>query len=245
MVGVSLNVTIVNPTASSFLTVFPADVNRPLTANLNWLANQPPTPNAVTVALSSDGKMSIYNLSGSVDFTIDVFGYYEPASSGPPGATGPIGPQGIAGPKGDPGVNGINDSDPATFVRGHTSVTSCVAILTPPVGRAVVVRSIHINVYQNTTPGFGNNVLLYIGTGCVGGFLEAVNPATIGMVDLSYEPGVIIPAGSSLFANRQNNVAAEVLAIGYSVLASAAVPIATLDESRSSTPGPNVDGADS
>jgi hypothetical protein len=41
-VGVAMNVTIVHPTAASYLTVFPADVARPLSSNLNWTATSSP-----------------------------------------------------------------------------------------------------------------------------------------------------------------------------------------------------------
>jgi YVTN family beta-propeller protein len=111
--GVSMNVTIIEPTASSFLTVFPADAaTRPLTANLTWTAKQAPTPNAVTSALSADGKLAFYNLSGTVNLAVDVVGYYEPSSGGSAGPRGPKGdqgdpgPAGAAGPKGDRGPAG-------------------------------------------------------------------------------------------------------------------------------------------
>ncbi|MGZ7023529.1 MAG: hypothetical protein ACXVJ3_20010 [Ilumatobacteraceae bacterium] len=74
--GVSMNVVAVNPTAASFLTVFPADQPQPLASSLDWVARQPPTPNAVTVALSADGKVSFYNNDGNVDLAADVVGYY-------------------------------------------------------------------------------------------------------------------------------------------------------------------------
>lgn len=104
--AVSLNVAIVNPTSGSYLTVFPADASpRPLAANLNWVANQAPTPNAVTAALSADGKIAFYNLTGNVDLSVDVNGYYVAASAGggpqgPPGPPGPPGPGGPTGPAG-------------------------------------------------------------------------------------------------------------------------------------------------
>ncbi|MEY3361583.1 MAG: hypothetical protein RL531_1302, partial [Actinomycetota bacterium] len=47
--GIASNVTTVNPTAGSYLTVFPADAARPNASNLNWTASSPPTPNQVTV----------------------------------------------------------------------------------------------------------------------------------------------------------------------------------------------------
>src|SRR5471032_2612832 len=60
-----MNVTIVSPSASSFLTVWPADQPRPKASNLNWVAGQAPTPNAVTSALSSNGAINIFNNHGN------------------------------------------------------------------------------------------------------------------------------------------------------------------------------------
>jgi hypothetical protein len=75
-VALSLNVTIVNPSAASYLTLFPAHVARPLSSNLNWVARQAPTPNAVTVPLSWDGQLNFYNFAGTVDVVADMVGYY-------------------------------------------------------------------------------------------------------------------------------------------------------------------------
>lgn len=75
-IGVALNVTIANPTAPSFLTVWPSDATRPLASNLNWIAGSPPTPNKVDVGLSADGKVSFFNNGGDVDVLADVVGYY-------------------------------------------------------------------------------------------------------------------------------------------------------------------------
>jgi hypothetical protein len=125
--GVSMNVSIVNPTSSSFLTVFPADAAKlPVTANLVWSKAQAATPNAVTSALSADGRLAFYNLSGSVDLIVDVVGYFVPAGSGTSGPQGPAGPAGPPGPKGPPGVpaggsvtfTGLN----ATFNAGQATL---------------------------------------------------------------------------------------------------------------------------
>ena len=75
-VGVALNVTAVNPTAASYITVYPADAPKPLSSNLNVVAGQDPVPNAVTSDLSADGKISFYNHGGTVDIVADVMGYY-------------------------------------------------------------------------------------------------------------------------------------------------------------------------
>lgn len=75
--GIMMNTTVVNGSASSFLTVFPADATRPQASSMNWVANQPPTPNEIAVKLSTDGKFKLYNLSGTVDVIGDVVGYFE------------------------------------------------------------------------------------------------------------------------------------------------------------------------
>ena len=74
--AVNLNITSVNPTGASFLTVWPADSARPLSSALNWIANQPPTPNSINVGLSNSGQVSFYNNAGTVDLVADVTGYY-------------------------------------------------------------------------------------------------------------------------------------------------------------------------
>ncbi|MEO8267382.1 MAG: hypothetical protein ABI706_17920 [Ilumatobacteraceae bacterium] len=114
--GAVLNVTTVNPSAGSFLTVWPADKDRPLASSLNWVPGQGATPNQVTTGLDSSGKLSLFNNAGTVDVIVDVVGLYEPAGSvgssggvgpaGPAGATGAAGPAGAKGSKGDAGTPG-------------------------------------------------------------------------------------------------------------------------------------------
>ena len=63
--AVVLNATVTQPTAPSFLTIGPSGVTRPLISNLNYVPGQT-VPNLVTVAVGSNGKVSVYNHSGSV-----------------------------------------------------------------------------------------------------------------------------------------------------------------------------------
>jgi hypothetical protein len=78
--AVALNVTAANPTAPSFLTVYPADQPLPNASSLNWTSGQAATPNAVDVKLSADGKINLYTESGTVSVIADVVGYYTPKS---------------------------------------------------------------------------------------------------------------------------------------------------------------------
>lgn len=88
--GIVANVTAVNPTAASFLTLFPGDATQPLASNLNWTPSSPPTPNQVTVGLSQSGLINLFNAYGTVDVIIDISGYYIPESAGPAGPPGPV-----------------------------------------------------------------------------------------------------------------------------------------------------------
>jgi hypothetical protein len=111
--GIASNMTIVNPTGSSFLTVFPEGNERPLSANLNWTSTSPPTPNQVTVGLSVGGAITVYNLTGDVDLVVDIVGYYV-ESAGSPGPEGPEGPPGEQGEPGEDGADGA-PGDPASL----------------------------------------------------------------------------------------------------------------------------------
>ena len=73
--ALSLNVTALNSTSNSFLTIWPGGA-QPVASALN------PAPgarvfNAVTTELSGDQTFSIYNNRGNTDVFIDVNGYYE------------------------------------------------------------------------------------------------------------------------------------------------------------------------
>jgi hypothetical protein len=70
------NVTAVSPTATTFITMWPAERGRPAASSLNVAARQSATPNSLTVALSSGGSMRAYNEAGSVHLVIDVAGYF-------------------------------------------------------------------------------------------------------------------------------------------------------------------------
>jgi len=76
-IALSLNVTGLNATEPTFMTVFPTDEMQPDTSNLNLLPGQAPTPNAVTTGLDAAGTFSLFNAHGSTDVIVDINGYYE------------------------------------------------------------------------------------------------------------------------------------------------------------------------
>jgi hypothetical protein len=76
-VGVALNVTVTNPMAAGFLTVYPCG-DRPLASNLNYVADQT-VPNFVIAALDPDGAVCIDTMT-TTDVVVDLAGYI-PAGS--------------------------------------------------------------------------------------------------------------------------------------------------------------------
>jgi len=77
--AVVLNVTITQPTAETFLTVFPSGTTRPLASNLN----APPgktVPNLVVAKLGADGKVAVYNNLGTSHVIYDVMGWFSDAT---------------------------------------------------------------------------------------------------------------------------------------------------------------------
>ncbi len=79
--AVVLNVTVTNPTAAGYLTVYPQGVNRPTASNLNFVAGET-VPNRVIVGLSPTGEISLYNAFGSLDVVVDVNGYFSSSPGG-------------------------------------------------------------------------------------------------------------------------------------------------------------------
>jgi Domain of unknown function (DUF5122) beta-propeller len=75
--AVALNVTVTNPTATSFLTVWPSGVPTPNASNLN-MTEGTTIANLVVVKPGADGLISIRNDSGSTDVIVDVNGYFVP-----------------------------------------------------------------------------------------------------------------------------------------------------------------------
>jgi hypothetical protein len=74
--AVVLNLTAVNATNPTFLTVYPQGAVRPLASNLN-VSNGSPVANLVTVQVGAiPGNLLVYNLAGRVNVIADLEGYF-------------------------------------------------------------------------------------------------------------------------------------------------------------------------
>jgi len=80
--AVVLNTTVTNTNSSGYLTVYPADVTRPLASNLNFRAGDT-RPNLVIVPVAANGRLRVYNGSaGDVDVVADVQGWVSAGTTG-------------------------------------------------------------------------------------------------------------------------------------------------------------------
>jgi outer membrane protein assembly factor BamB len=76
--GLVLNLTVTNPTAPSYLVVWPAGQPRPTSSNLNFAAGQT-VANRAMVPVA--GSINIYNAAGSVDVIADINGAFRAESA--------------------------------------------------------------------------------------------------------------------------------------------------------------------
>ena len=76
--AVSLNVTITQASAGSWLAVWPSGSSRPNVSMINFQPSDPALANGIIVGLSTATEdLSVYNNFGSVHVIIDVTGYFQ------------------------------------------------------------------------------------------------------------------------------------------------------------------------
>ncbi len=73
--AVVLNLTVVNPTTTGYLTAYPTGRALPRTSSINFGAGAT-RANLVTVPVGSDGRIAIYNGLGTTDVIVDQVGIY-------------------------------------------------------------------------------------------------------------------------------------------------------------------------
>ena len=73
--AVVMNVTVDQPTAPGYLSIYPAGVARPEVSSLNFVPGLT-VANLVTVPVSESGAVRFFNALGSTHVIVDVFGWY-------------------------------------------------------------------------------------------------------------------------------------------------------------------------
>jgi hypothetical protein len=114
-------------------------------------------------------------------------------------------------------TRGAADLLHGTYVRfWATAPATCTKIATPPAGKSLVIKSLISNTFNNPAPGLGKAIYFYVGTNCTD-VIGSINPGGIGIDSLSFEPGLVVPSGQSLWALRSADIASEVFGTGYSI----------------------------
>jgi len=174
--SVVMNVTVTNPTAASYLTVYPSGASRPTASNLNFTPGQT-VPNRVQVKLGTGGTLKLYNNLGYVDVVIDVNGWFtdgsDPAATG--GAFTGVTPYRVLDTRYGPGQRpplGTNQSM-QLMIAGQGGVPAMTAGVPPT---AVVLN---VTVTDTTGPSY---LTVYPG--------DAAWPGTS---DLNWVPGETVP----------------------------------------------------
>jgi len=78
--AVVFNVTVIGPTAASYLTIWPSDTARPNASNISFAAGQT-VANFNTVRLTFDGRLTIRPGAGSTHVLVDIAGYYSKSTA--------------------------------------------------------------------------------------------------------------------------------------------------------------------
>jgi len=163
-----LNVTATNPTANSFISVYPGGTPVPASSNLNFGPGQT-IANLVTVPVGSDGTVSFFNHVGNVDVVVDVFGYYTNDGTG----------------------LGFHATAPARLADSRTG-SGLIGNNGTPVGQGGVAQV----AIQNVNGMAGNNGLL--GTaGALALNVTATNPTANSFISV-YGSSLPVPASSNL-----------------------------------------------
>ncbi|MHB8488346.1 MAG: IPT/TIG domain-containing protein [Candidatus Dormibacteria bacterium] len=127
-VAVVLNVTAVDGTASSLLSLYPTGTPQPSTSSLNFRAGTV-TPNLVTVTLGTGGAVSILNALGTVDVLADVEGYFAPpVSSTPAGEFHPMTPSRVCDTR---------STSPTPACKAHGAVIGGTPMVVTVTGAAI------------------------------------------------------------------------------------------------------------
>lgn len=123
--AVVLNLTAVSPTATSFVTAWPADRTRPTVSNINTTAGTT-LPNLVVVRIPASGDINLYNHSGATHLVADVLGYYAPTT--PSARITPLTPARVVDTR--PTAAPLGSGQSRQFNTGITGATAVIVNVT-------------------------------------------------------------------------------------------------------------------
>ena len=139
--AVSLAIAVVNPRDQGFLTLFPADIDLPNIANLNYSKGSV-IANSATVRVA-DGRFRVFS-EQATDVVIDVYGAFEPVTTSAPGRFVPIQPSRATDTR-------------VTGERGDGDLTVDLSTLVPPTASAVSLSVTAVNTPTRSFVGIASD----------------------------------------------------------------------------------------
>jgi hypothetical protein len=210
--AVVLNLTGVDSNSFGFVTAFPTGQTRPNTSSLNLNSGNTNIANQVTVALGTDGKISLYSEVGN-HFAVDVAGYYVAAEDSKEGRLQLVSPTRLLDSR--PGsLVGYTGAKPAAGATVNVKVTGAGGV--PATGAAAVL--VNLTATETTAAGF---FTVYP----KGGTLPNVSNLNVNGPGETAANSTIVPVGAdgsiSVFTEKGSAIIVDVL--GYYTDTSAAV----------------------
>jgi hypothetical protein len=177
--AVVVNVTVVGPTASSYVSVFPEGTTQPVVSNLNFTVGET-LANLATVPVGTQGGLTVYNYTGSVDVVVDVEGYYTTTSQ-TSGLYNPVNPDRVLGTLASGAYIGPNiltqvpvvgidnvPSDASAVVANVTASASSgpgfLTVFPTPASTTSIAVPIASNVNFSTGQVIANRVIIPVGS---------------------------------------------------------------------------------
>ena len=160
--AVVLNVTVVNPAASGYLTAFPGGSAPPFASNVDYVAGAV-VPNLVEVGTGASGEVSFFS-SARADIVVDVEGYVSPTTLGGAGLytalTSPTricdtragNPSGLSAPNSQ--CNGTGNAGTTLGKNGHPSTINVGVAGDNAIPPGATAAVFNVTVVNATAPGY-------------------------------------------------------------------------------------------
>ncbi len=145
--AVVLNVTATGQTAPSFVTVWPDGESRPLASNVNVRPGIAAIAASVTTAAGSNGRVRLFNNSGSVHLVVDVVGWFTAPAADPAAADASL----------FHSVDPVRVLDSRTTLGGHAGVFGSADdhdVVLPDLPAGATAAVVTVTSTNTVAPGF-------------------------------------------------------------------------------------------
>lgn len=155
--AVVFNLTVDGPTASGYLTAFPAGTTRPEASNINFRRGDV-IANLVIVRVGSSGQVTLFNQSGSTHAIADVVGYFGPFD---PSATPTASPSAAPTSAAPSPSASVTPSATATATVTATPAASGTPSASGTPAASATTSAVPVSSRQRSSSGTGGGDLLF------------------------------------------------------------------------------------